>query len=128
MNTDARVDLLAPPDDAAVRQALRYFARAIRDAYGDRVKGIYLFGSRARGDHTPDSDADVVVVLADGKWSYWAEKMRLAGMEYDAIIQTGAEPQAWPVRESEWLNPSIHRNPRLIQAMQRDARPIELGS
>ncbi|MBZ0229686.1 MAG: nucleotidyltransferase domain-containing protein, partial [Bauldia sp.] len=98
--------LLQPPDDAAVDRAVEDFARAIRAAYGDRVKGIYLFGSRARGDHTRESDADVAVVLADGDWDYWAEKMLLAGLEYDLIVKTGAEPQGWPVRESEWLDPA----------------------
>jgi predicted nucleotidyltransferase len=119
--TQVANDLLEAPDDAAVDLAVRDFARAIREAYGNRVKGLYLFGSRARGDHTPESDADVAVVLADGEWSVWDEKMRLADIEYAIIIATGAEPQGWPVRESEWENPSLHRNPALVRAMRRDA-------
>lgn len=31
--------------------------------YGDHLKNIALFGSQARGDHTFDSDIDVLVVL-----------------------------------------------------------------
>ncbi len=117
-------DLLTPPDEATVDGAVHDFARAVRDAYGDRVKGIYLFGSRARGDHTPNSDADVAVVLDDGDWRVWDEKMRLAGIEYDIIVDTGAEPQGWPIRESEWINPDLHSNPPLVRAMRRDAKPI----
>ena len=60
--------LLAPAEDAVVAKALRDFALEVRRAYGDRLKGLYLFGSRARGDHTAESDADVAVVLADGDW------------------------------------------------------------
>ena len=116
--------LLASPDDAAVDRAVRDFARALHRAYGDRLKGLYLFGSRARGDHTRESDADIAVVLADGEWSVWNEKMRIAAMEYDAIVETGVEPEGWPVRESEWGNPDLHRNPALIRAMRRDARGI----
>ncbi len=117
-------DLLTLPDDATVDRALRDFADTLRPVYGERLRGVYLFGSRARGDHTPESDADVAVVLADGDWNYWDEKMRLADLEYDTIIATGAEPQGWPVRESEWLNPERHRNPELVRAMQRDARDL----
>ena len=44
-------DPYAPPDDATVNQAIADYARSVREVYGERVEGIYLFGSRARGDH-----------------------------------------------------------------------------
>ncbi len=31
-------------------------------------QAIWLFGSRARGDHRPDSDFDLLVVAKDGRW------------------------------------------------------------
>lgn len=31
--------------------------------YGPRLAGLSLFGSHARGDHLPDSDIDLLVVL-----------------------------------------------------------------
>ncbi len=118
-------DLTAEPDDAAVGRALVDFARLVRAAYGDRLQGLYLFGSRARGDHIAASDADVAVVLKDGDWNWWSERMHLADIEYDVVVATGADPQAWPLSESEWLNPERHRNPALVRAMKRDAQPIE---
>jgi predicted nucleotidyltransferase len=36
---------------------------ALERAYGDRLVAIYVFGSRARGDHRPDSDLDLAVIL-----------------------------------------------------------------
>ena len=115
--------LLEPPDDATVARALADFAAAVRRHYGDRLRGLYLFGSRARGDHTPESDADVAVVLADDGWSYWEEKMQLADLSYDPLVQTGAAIQGWPVRLTEWNQPDVHRNPSLIRAMLDDAKP-----
>lgn len=118
---------LASSDDAVVDRALRDFAHEVRRTYGGRLKGLYLFGSRARGDHTAESDADVAVVLADGDWRVWDEKMRLADIEYDIIVDTGVEPQGWPVSESEWRNPELHDNPPLVRAMRRDAKWIEVA-
>ncbi|MBI5362666.1 MAG: nucleotidyltransferase domain-containing protein [Planctomycetes bacterium] len=31
--------------------------------FGARLRGVVLFGSRARGDHRPDSDVDLLVLL-----------------------------------------------------------------
>jgi len=35
------------------------------DTYSDQLIAIVLFGSQARGDATPDSDFDVLIVLKD---------------------------------------------------------------
>jgi predicted nucleotidyltransferase len=35
------------------------------ETYSDRLIAIILFGSQARGDATPDSDFDVLIVLKD---------------------------------------------------------------
>jgi uncharacterized protein len=118
-------DLLAPPDDATVNRALSEYEGLVRQAYGPRLKGVYLFGSRARGDHAPESDADVAIVLAAGTdWDFWREKTLLTDLTYDLLVETGTDIQAWPVRDSEWNDPDRHRNPDLLRAMRRDARPI----
>jgi predicted nucleotidyltransferase len=118
-------ELLRPPTEAEVEVALARFAAEARRRYDDRLKGLYLFGSRARGDHEPESDADVAVVLADDAWRYWEEKMALADLSYDLLIDTGVEVQGWPVRESAWRNPEAHRNPSLVRAMRRDGRKLQ---
>jgi len=45
------------------RKILEEFARRVRARLGDRIKHIILYGSRARGDASPDSDYDVLVVV-----------------------------------------------------------------
>jgi predicted nucleotidyltransferase len=116
--------LLDLPDDATVAKALSAFASSVRRHYGSRLAGLFLFGSRARGDHTPESDADVAVILNEDL-DFWREKMALADLSYDVILEFGADVQGWPIRRTEWLDPARHRNPALVRAMQRDGKPIE---
>ena len=44
----------------------------LRNAYGERLKNIILFGSLARGQEDPDSDIDLMLLL-DGPFDYWSE-------------------------------------------------------
>ena len=50
-----------PTLDAAVQEAGVVADRA-RAFYGDRLKSVWLYGSRARQDNRPDSDLDVLLV------------------------------------------------------------------
>ena len=111
--------------DEAVERALADFVAAIRRHYGERLLGLYLFGSRARGDHAPDSDVDVAVVLADSKIDFWREKMALADLAFEPIAASGIHVQGWPVASSAWDEPETHHNPSLIRAMRRDGRAID---
>jgi len=49
--------------DHNTQTALETFRIRILNRFGGRLRGLVLFGSRARGDHRPDSDADVAVFL-----------------------------------------------------------------
>ena len=51
---------------ATKQQALEIAVKARKDLariYGDRLRGIYLYGSAARDQLTPDSDIDIAIVL-----------------------------------------------------------------
>ncbi len=111
---------IEPPDDETVNATLAAYASAVRKSYGERLKGIYLFGSRARGDHSRQSDADVAVVLADDGWRDWPEAKRLADIAYDFIVDSRTDIEAWPVRETDWRDAKA----KLIRSMRRDAQPI----
>jgi predicted nucleotidyltransferase len=107
------------------RAALRLFADAVRRAYGDRLEGLVVFGSRARGSASARSDLDVAVILADERIDRHREKMALADLAYDAIVETGLHVQPWPVSSDEWRHPRSHANPSLVRAMRRDGRSVE---
>jgi uncharacterized protein len=73
------------------------FRAAVDALYGDRIERIVLFGSRARGDHQPDSDYDIAVFIED-PGSFYAENHRLAVVTTDILLDTGADISAIPFR------------------------------
>lgn len=121
-------EILRPPTEEEVSGALRRFAADLAAHYGERLDDLFLFGSRARQDHEPDSDVDVVVLLKDDDWRVFKEKMDIAGIATDTIVETGVHVQGWPVSRSDWEHPDRHTNPALIRNMRRDAKPIEWRS
>jgi predicted nucleotidyltransferase len=112
---------LRPPTQAEVELALVQFAANVRDHYGDRLKGIYLFGSRARGDHRPDSDADVAVVLQDGDWVSWKERRALSRLAYEPSLESGLAIQAWPFSEQQWGRAESGPTAPVIEAARRES-------
>jgi predicted nucleotidyltransferase len=48
----------------------------LREAFGQRLQSAALFGSRARGDARPDSDLDLLIVLAERNATDYADAAR----------------------------------------------------
>jgi uncharacterized protein len=71
------------------------FRAALVSMYGDRLERVVLFGSRARGDATPDSDYDVAVFLKN-LTDRWHEVRCLSAIETDILIDTGAFIHSMP--------------------------------
>jgi uncharacterized protein len=46
-----------------IKELLKKFKKGLVQLYGSRLKGVYLYGSYARGDFEQWSDLDVLVVL-----------------------------------------------------------------
>ncbi len=74
---------------------LTRFRAALDAAYGNRLERVVLFGSRARGDARPESDYDIAVFLQEPD-SFWTESGRLAEIETDILLETGAVINALP--------------------------------
>jgi uncharacterized protein len=80
---------------------LTRFRDAARARYGDRLVRIVFFGSRARGDHRPDSDYDIAVFLNDYD-SLWTELDPLVDITTDILSDTGAVISAKPFRADSY--------------------------
>lgn len=53
-----------PKTREEVLALVREFRERLAAVYGERLKGVYLYGSYARGEASEDSDIDVAVVLS----------------------------------------------------------------
>jgi uncharacterized protein len=84
------------------------------------VAGAVVFGSRARGDARPDSDADVVVLLRGTPGRRIAELMKMSDVAFDVLLETGIRVQPLPLWESEWEHPETFSNPALIENIRRE--------
>lgn len=118
----SQADLLAPPDARAVARAIDSYTAALRGRYGDHLRGVYLFGSRARGDFQPFSDVDVALVF-DSEEDVMQIRP-LSDLAYDVFLETGAEIQPWPFLQAEWENPARSTSPALVRSARRDARRV----
>ena len=56
------------------------YAADVRRRFGDRVHAVRLYGSAARGDWSPESDIDVLVLLdrVSGEDSEWLVRQAVA--------------------------------------------------
>ena len=93
-------------------------------AFLDRLEGRYvkalLYGSRARGDHTSDSDADIAVVLKGRRGDRSKAVLDLSDAAHDALLETGVYIQPFPLWESELRRPGQSKNPALIENIKRE--------
>jgi len=71
--------------------------------YGDRLKGVYLYGSYARGEADPESDLDVLVVL-DRIDRYAAEVDRTGQLGAELSLKYSVSISKVYLSESSWLH------------------------
>lgn len=95
------------------QQALEIAVRAREDLeqiYGNRLRGVYLYGSAARDQLTPESDIDIAVVL-DKLTNRYAELKRTSKIGSDLTLETSSLVMFLFVDETDFRNGrfSIHR-------------------
>ena len=104
---------LDPDTESAVRD---FLARIPADIRVDRA---ILFGSRARGEHGPDSDADVALILHE-RGNDGETLMMLAGLAYYAYLDTGIMVQPVPIAIEDWRNPGQFPRPGFFRTIERE--------
>ena len=70
--------------------------------YGERFKGLYLYGSYARGEADEESDVDILVVLEQFE-SYGREVDRTAELRSELSLKYGITISQVFMRQAEWL-------------------------
>ena len=73
-------------DKKTVESVLLELAAGLRRVYGERLVGVYLFGSWARGDATEHSDIDVAVVLKEPV-DVWQELKHCSGLRAEICLK-----------------------------------------
>src|SRR3954453_18043345 len=73
------MERLPPP----LQEAVRKLEAGLRDLYGERFRGLLLYGSYARGDAREGSDVDLLLLL-EGPVNSFREILRI-------------EPVTWPL-------------------------------
>lgn len=104
--------------DTATLRAAETFVRLIRPKYA--IRNVAIFGSRARGDHRQDSDLDLAIVLEGVPGDRSKVVCEMAGLAFDAMLESGVLVSALPLWADEFDDPQSFSRPDLIEAIKRD--------
>lgn len=88
--------------NAQVHNLLCELRTALDGLYRERLRGVYLFGSYARGDYDVESDVDVLIVLDDFV-SHVAEIDRTSRLASELSLKYGLSVSTVFIREADWL-------------------------
>ena len=105
-------------DEAAALGAALAFLGRLSGTYD--VSEAILFGSRARGDHRPDSDLDLAVVLNGRRGDFLDTKLDMAGIAFDVLLETEILVQAFPLWDGDLAHPERFSAPSLIRTIAAD--------
>jgi predicted nucleotidyltransferase len=88
------------PDPIGIAIARR-MRKGLSEIYRRRLRGVYLYGSRARGEHGPDSDVDILIVL-DRVGPYGEELERTSKLASDLSLDVGLIVSRAFASEVDW--------------------------
>ena len=104
--------------------ALQAFAASLYQLANSTVVGVWLFGSKARGDFEVDSDLDLLIVLAEADWTIRDRIHLLAArvsLEYDVLINTHF------LSDAAWAR-MARQHAALWQQVRHDGVPLSLNA
>jgi predicted nucleotidyltransferase len=104
--------------DHATEEAVRRFFDLIAGQYD--TAGAIVFGSRARGSHRPNSDADVAVLLSGEHQRFLTTKLAMSDVAFEVLLETGINISPLPIWLDEWEHPETYSNPALLRNIARE--------
>ena len=107
-----------PALDAETERAARTFLRHLEGHFP--VREAFVYGSRARHTHRPDSDADIAIILNGERGDRSKVSGDMAGIAFDVMMETGVMVQAVPFWPDEIARPETFSNPALINNILRE--------
>ena len=104
--------------DVETESAVRRFLTLLTGRYD--MAGAIVYGSRARGTHQPDSDADVAVLLNGETQRALPTTLAMADVAFDVLLETGINISPLPVWIGQWENPERFSNPALLHNIAQE--------
>jgi uncharacterized protein len=100
--------------------ALREFTQKVRETFGQRITSLKLFGSKASGRDSPESDIDVCVILERASLQDEDHILDLAfetNLRHDMYISPRVLDQAL-------LDDRVWKVTPFLQAIQKEGLPL----
>ncbi len=110
--------------DTAIGQLIK----KVRVHYGARLGAIYLVDRSSEIEELDRSDAEIVVLLADGNWRALDEQRALGTLTFDTLMDHDVHIRAWPVAISSWSNPESSAHPGLVREFRAFARELQVAA
>ncbi len=104
--------------DIKSEQVAKKFVSLIKDRFD--IQDVIVYGSRARGDFTADSDLDIAVILQD-QTNDGKEKTRaLARESYQLLLEDGMLVSPAAVLYHEWIAPPTMQKKAFFDNIRKD--------
>ena len=82
-------------------QLLAQIKKGLEEIYMSKLRGVYLFGSYARGEQDLESDLDILIILRDFE-SYSSEVKQTGDLISRLSLEYGLTISRTFVREDDW--------------------------
>jgi len=80
---------------------IKEFVRLVKTEYGDKIKYILLFGSKARGDSNEKSDIDIFILMKEAALE---DKKRISDVTFRLLLEYGVYISPIIVSEKHYNN------------------------